>query len=155
MLNGLPWKQTQIILWLLRLHPRMAFQILLLIMRTAPFLLRDSCPQYLIQWSSGLNSSIPVHFSSWIPKMSVFTLAISCLTMSNLPWFMDLIFQVPMHYCSLQHQILLSSPDTSTTEHHIHFGAKPLHSFWDIFSRCPLLFPSSILDTFWPGGLIL
>ena len=30
----------------------------------------------------------------------MFTLAISCLTTSNLPWFMDLIFQVPMQYCS-------------------------------------------------------
>ena len=31
--------------------------------------------------------------------MSMITLAISCLTTSNLPWFMDLIFQVPMQYC--------------------------------------------------------
>ena len=43
--------------------------------------------------------------------MSVFTLAISCLTTSNLPWFMDLTFQVPMQYCSLQHL----SPVTPTT----------------------------------------
>ena len=42
-----------------------------------------------------------------------FALAISCLTISNLPGFMDLTFQVPMQYCSLQHQILLSPPDTS------------------------------------------
>ena len=47
--------------------------------------------------------------------MSVFTLAISCLTTSNLPWFMDLMFQVPMQYCSLQHWTLLLSPVTSTT----------------------------------------
>ena len=39
--------------------------------------------------------------------MSMFTFAISCWTTSNLPWFMDLTFQVPMQYCSLQHQILL------------------------------------------------
>ena len=51
----------------------------------------------------------------------MFTLAISCLTTSNLPWFMDLAFQVPMQYCSLQHQTLLSPPDTSTTGHHFHF----------------------------------
>ena len=44
----------------------------------------------------GLNSPIPVHFSSLIPKMLTFTLAVSCLTTSNLPWFMDLTFQVPM-----------------------------------------------------------
>ena len=53
-----------------------------------------------------LNSPIPVHLSSLIPKMSVFTLAISCLATSNLPWFMDLTFQVPIQYCSLQHQTI-------------------------------------------------
>ena len=47
--------------------------------------------------------------------MPMFTLDISCLTASNLPWFMDLTFQVPMQYCSLQHRTLLPSPVTSTT----------------------------------------
>ena len=47
--------------------------------------------------------------------MSMFILAISCLTTSNLPWFMDLTFQVPMQYCSLQHQTFLLSPVISTT----------------------------------------
>ena len=61
-----------------------------------------------------LNSPIPVHFSLLIPKMSMFTLPISYLTISNLPWFMDLTFQVPIQYCSLQHRILLPSPVTST-----------------------------------------
>ena len=45
----------------------------------------------------------------------MFILAISCLTTSNLPWFMDLTFQVPMQYWSLQHWTLLPSPVTSTT----------------------------------------
>ena len=58
--------------------------------------------------------AIPIHFSSLIPKMSMLTLAIS-LTTSNLPWFYDLLFQVPMQYCFLQHQTLLLSPVTSTT----------------------------------------
>ena len=49
--------------------------------------------------------------------MSMFTLAISCLITSNLPWFMNLTFQVPMQYCSLQHQTLLPSPVTCTTGH--------------------------------------
>ena len=44
-LNGLPWKQTEIILSFLRLHPSTAFQTLLLTVRLTPFLLRDSCPQ--------------------------------------------------------------------------------------------------------------
>ena len=47
--------------------------------------------------------------------MLMFILAISYLTTSNLPWFMDLIFQVSMQYCSLQYRTLLPSPVTSTT----------------------------------------
>ena len=52
----------------------------------------------------------------------MFNLAISCLTTSNLLWFMDLTFQVPMQYCPLEHQIFLSSPGTSTTKRHFPFG---------------------------------
>ena len=92
--------------------PMYCILTLLLTMRATPFLLRDSC-LYVI-W---INWPIPVHFSSLIPKMSMFTLAISCLTTSNLPWSMDLTFQVPMQYYSLQHWTLLPSPLTSTTEH--------------------------------------
>ena len=57
----------------------------------------------------------PVHFSLLIPKMSMFTFAISCLTTCNLPFFVDLTLQIPMQYCSLQHQTSLLSPVTSTT----------------------------------------
>ena len=45
----------------------------------------------------------------------MFTLAISCLTTSNLPWFMDLTFHVPMQHCFLEHQIVLPSPVTPPT----------------------------------------
>ena len=62
-----------------------------------------------------------VHFSSLIPNKLMFTLAISCLTTSNLPWFTDLTFQVAMHYCSLQHRTLLSAPHTSTPGCHFCF----------------------------------
>ena len=55
--------------------------------------------------------------------MSNFSLAISCLTTSNLPWFRDLTSQVPMLYCSLQHWTLLPSPVTSTTGHYFRFGS--------------------------------
>ena len=77
----------------------------------------------LIPTTSELNSPIPVHFSLLIPRMSTFTLAISCLTTSNLPWFMDLTFQVPMQHCSLQHCTLLLSPVTSTTGYCFCFGS--------------------------------
>ena len=59
--------------------------------------------------------------------MFILTWQVSCLTTSSFPWFMDLTFQVPIHYCSLQHRILLSSPDKSTAECHVHFG--PATSF--------------------------
>ena len=55
--------------------------------------------------------------------MSMFTLAISCLATSNLTWSMDLTFQVPMQYYSLQHWTLLPSPLTSTTGHCFDFGS--------------------------------
>ena len=69
--------------------------------------------------SSELNSPIPVYFSSLIPEMLMFTLPISCLTTSNLPWFMGLTFQISMQY-SLHHWTL---PDTLTTGHCFFFGS--------------------------------
>ena len=65
---------------------------------------------------------------------------------------MDLTFQVPMQYCSLQHWILLSPPDTSTTEHRLLWPSHFVLS--GVISNHSLLFPSSILDTFQTGGLI-
>jgi len=79
--------------------------------------------------------------------MSVFTLAISCSTMSNLPWFMDLTFQVPMmQYCSLQHQ-------TFTTRHIHKWASFPLWpNLFFLSGAISLLFLSRILDTYQPGG---
>ena len=82
--------------------------------------------------STELFSPIPVHLSSLIPRMSMFTLVISCLTTSNLPWFMDLKFQIPMPCGSLQHQILLLSPVPSTTGWCFCFGSIP-SSFLELF----------------------
>ena len=55
---------------------------------------------------------------------------------------MDLTFQVPMQYCSLQHRTLLLSPVTSTAGYcfqlDIIFALAPsLHSFWSYFSTDP------------------
>ena len=44
-LNGLPWKGTEIILLFLRLHRSIAFQTLLLTMRAYSISSKDSCPQ--------------------------------------------------------------------------------------------------------------
>ena len=75
-----------------------------------------------------------VHFSSPIPRMSMFTLAISCLTTSNLPWFMGLTILVPMQYCSLQHRTLLPS----TTGCCFHFDSA-FSFFLEVFLYCSLL----------------
>ena len=86
-----------------------------------------SCKGYLptVVGSSELNSPIPVYFGSLIPRMSMSSLAISCLTTCNLPWFMDLTFQIPMQCCSLQHRTLLLSPVTSTTGYCFCLGSIP------------------------------
>ena len=57
--------------------------------------------------------------------MLTFTLAIFCLTTSNLPWFMDLTFQVPMQCCSSQHRTLHLSTVTSTTGCYFCVGSLP------------------------------
>ena len=93
--------------------------------------------------------AIPIYFTSLIPKMSLFSLAISCLTMSNLPWFLDLTLQVPMQYCSLQHQTSLSPADTSTTEYHFRFG--PAASFFPeilVIALCPSLVAQMVRNLF-------
>ena len=81
--------------------------------------------------------------------MSTFTVAISCLTTSNFPWFMDLTFQIPMQYCSLQHRTLLLFPVPSTAGCCICFGSIP--SFFGVIS--PLI-SSSILGTYQPGEFL-
>ena len=81
--------------------------------------------------------------------MLMLTLAISCLTSSNFPWFMGLTFQVPTQYCSLQHQTSLPSPVTSTTGYWFCFGF--ISSFFLFMSS---LISSCILCTCWLGEFI-
>ena len=64
--------------------------------------------------------------------MSMFTLASSCLTTYNFPWFLDLTFQVPMQYCSLQHRTLFLPPVTSTAGCCFCFGSIPFF-FLELF----------------------
>ena len=77
--------------------------------------------------------------------MLMFTLAICCLTTSNLPWFMDLKFQLLCNivFYSIR---LLSPPDTCTTERDFHVG--PTSSFF-----LELLFSSSSVAYWAPTDL--
>ena len=82
--------------------------------------------------------------------MSLFTLAISCLTTSSLPWFMDLTFQVPMQYC------FFTAWDVTSITSHIHNRASFL--FWlclfILFGVISPLFSNSTLGTYWPWEFI-
>ena len=79
----------------------------------------------------------------------MFTLVISCLTTSSLPWFMDLTFQAPVQCC------YFSTGFTFTTRHIHNSVLFPLWlSLFILSGAISLLFPSSILDTYWPGGFI-
>ena len=78
--------------------------------------------------------------------MSIFTLAIFCLTTSNLPWFINLTFPVSMQYHSLWHQNLLPPPVTSIAQHCFHFGS--ISSFLlELF-----LHSSPVAGTYRPGS---
>ena len=86
-------------------------------------------------------------------ELRAFSLLIpsSCLTMSNLPWYMDLMF-IPGSYA----MFFFTALDFTFTTRHIHIWA--LFPLWlsrfilsGATSNCPLLFPNFILDTFWPG----
>ena len=68
----------------------------------------------------------------------------------QLPGFMDLTFQVPMQYCSLQHWTLLLSPVISTTGFRFLLWLR-LFILSGVIS--PLI-SSSILGTYQPGKFI-
>ena len=82
--------------------------------------------------------------------MSTLTLVIPRLTTSNWPWFMDLTFQVPMQYCSLQHRALLLSPVPSTSVYCFFLW---LHPFV-LYGVISPLISSSTLGTYRPGEFL-
>ena len=78
------WKRTEIILLFLRLHPRAAF-LTLVDYECYSISSEEVLPpvvDIMVIWVKFAHSN---PFSSLIPKMSMFTLAMSCLTTSNLP----------------------------------------------------------------------
>ena len=79
----------------------------------------------------------------------MFTLAISCLATSNLPWFMDLTFQVPMQYCSLH----IGPCFCHQSIHNWVLFLLWLHPFIPSGVISPLI-SSSILGTYWPGEFV-
>ena len=80
----------------------------------------------------------------------MFTLAISCLTTSNLPLFMDPTLQVPVQYCSFYSIGLYFHHQSHPQLSGVIALAPSLHSFWNY---SPLI-SSSILGTYRPGEFI-
>ena len=75
----------------------------------------------------------------------MYTLAISYWTTSNLPWFTDQTFQVPMQYC-----FFTASDFTFTTRYIQTWALFPLWlSLFIISGAISSLFSSSILGTWW------
>ena len=72
-------------------------------------------------WSSELNLPIPIHLSSLISKMSVFTLAISCL---NIQFFLIHGPDIPGSYAISSFTVsdFTFTADTSTAKHCFCFG---------------------------------
>ena len=83
----------------------------------------------------------------------MFILTISCLTTSDFLWFMDLAFHVPMQQCSYS----IGFYTHQQTHPQLSIMSTLVHCFIlsGAISNSPLVFPSSILDIFRPGGLIL
>ena len=98
--------------------------------------LTDSCEKK--RSKKQRRKGIPVHLITLIPRISMFTLAVSCSTSSNLPWFMNLTFQIPMQYCSLHHCTLLLSSFPSKTGCCFRFGSIP-SSFLELFLHWSLV----------------
>ena len=123
------WFALETILSFLRLYPSTAFQTLFVDYEGYSISSKGFLPTVIdivIIWIKFIHSDA---ISSLIPIMLMFTLAISCLTTSNLPWFMDLTFQVPMQDCSFfQHTFTQTSPLLGL----VSALAQPLHFFLEL-----------------------
>ena len=153
MLNDLPWKRTKIILSFLRLQPRYCILDSFVDHDGYSISSLGFLPTVVDRMVIWIKLALPVHFSSLIPRMLMFILTTSCLTISNF----TLIHRpnIPVSYAIL----FFAASDFTFITRHIHKCSTFL--LWPscfilpgTISGSPLLFPTSILDTFQPGGLI-
>ena len=132
-LNGLPWKLTETILSFSRLHPSTAFQTHLLTMMAIPISSKGFLPTIMDIMVIWFKSPIPVHLSSLIPKISMFS-------------FPSLVCPLPIHLDSwTSHSRFLCSITLYGIRLYFHHRLHPqlgivvalapfLHSFWSYFS---------------------
>ena len=138
-----PWKQTKIILLFLRLHPSTVFHTLLLTVRATPISSKEFLPtavDIMVIWIKCAHSH---HFSSLIPKISMFTLAIS---FDHFQFALIHRPNIPGSYAIL----FFTASDFIFTSRHIRSWVLfPLWlSLFILSGAVFLLFPSSILDTY-------
>ena len=115
-------------------------------MTATPFLLRDSCPSVVDVMVIWTKFPILVHFSSLIPKMSIFTLTVSCMT-----WL--------IHGPTIQGSyaiLFFTASDFTFTIRHIHNRVLflPWLSLFIPSGAISPLFSSSILGNYRPGEFI-
>ena len=135
-------KLSQIILSFLRLHSSTAFQTFCWLWGIFHFFLEISAHSISIKFP------IPIFFCSLIPKVSMFTLAISCLTTSNLPWFM--VNHIPGS-CAIFFFATLDFTFTTRRFHNWAFFLLWLSLFVPS-GAFSWLFSSSVLGTYWLGS---
>ena len=99
-----------------------------------------------------MNSPIQVHFSLLIPKMLMFIHSCHLLEFAHFQFTLIHGPNTPGSYAIL----FFTAPDFTSTTRQVHNWV--LFSLWlsrfilsGTISNCPLLFPSSIVDTFWRG----
>ena len=85
--------------------------------------------------------------------MSMFTLVISSLTTSNMPWFMDLTIQVPRQSESYAVYTVLNLASITSPTHNWVLSLLWPHPFILSGVISPLI-SSIILGIYWPGGFI-
>ena len=147
-LNGLPWKWTEFILSFLRLHPSTAFRTLV-DHDGYSISFKGFLPTIVDIRSSVLNSPIPVHFSSLIPKCRRSLLP---SPVWPLPICLDSWTWHPRFLCNIAlYSIRLYFHHQSQPQLHIVFALTPSLILSGVI--CPL-FSSSILGICWPGEFI-
>ena len=149
MLNGLPCKWTKIILLFLRLHPSTAFWTAV------------DCEGYSIS-SKGLLSTVVDIMVIWIKfahshPFNSLILKCQCLLLPSPVWthpiYLDLGPNIPSS-CAV---LFFTASDFTFTTRYIHTWA--LFALWlslfTLSGAISLLFPSRVLDTYWPAGTVL
>ena len=147
MLNGLLWKWTELILSFLRLHPSIAFGLFCRLWGMLPFF------KVILAHRSKYDG-----YLNWLCPFPSILVHVSVHSLPSPAWPHPIHPDSRAYYSRFLCSTALHSMGFTFTSRHIHSWASfllwPSHFMLPrAISNCPPLFPSSILDTFQPGGL--